>query len=159
MDILGIGGWELVAIFIIMLVVAGPQRMIRWSYTMGQYIGKLRNMWREMATQLQKEIDAAGIDVKVPTQPPRPGSIQRQVRQSINKAVTPIKDPLNAVKAEIDSTNKALKQATSNTKEAPAPAQEAAPAAPIEPVSSGFGAWSSAGQTDNAQQAEQNSGQ
>lgn len=52
MDILGIGGWELVAIIIIMLVVAGPKRMIQWSYTAGKYVAIMRKMWAETAKQI-----------------------------------------------------------------------------------------------------------
>ena len=41
MDILGVGGWEIVAILLIMLIVAGPKRMISWSYTLGKYVSQL----------------------------------------------------------------------------------------------------------------------
>ena len=63
MEILGIGGAEFIAIFIIMLVVAGPKRMIQWAYVMGKYTAKIRAMWAESMTYLQKEFDAAGLDV------------------------------------------------------------------------------------------------
>ena len=36
MDILGIGGGELVLIVLVMLVVAGPKRMIQWAYIAGK---------------------------------------------------------------------------------------------------------------------------
>ncbi|MBK8029590.1 MAG: hypothetical protein IPK17_08760 [Chloroflexi bacterium] len=71
MDILGVGGWELLAILLIMVVVAGPKRMIAWSYQLGRYVGVIRKMWVETAKQLQKEFDAAGVDVKVPQELPR----------------------------------------------------------------------------------------
>ena len=35
MNFLGVGAWELVAILLIMLVFAGPKRMIHWSYVWG----------------------------------------------------------------------------------------------------------------------------
>lgn len=152
MDILGIGGWELVVIFIIMLVVAGPQRMIRWSYVMGQWVGKLRNLWREMATQLQKEIDAAGVDIKVPTQPVTRASMQRDMLNSLNKAAKPLKDPLNAVKTEVDNAARgvtpaaAAKPATSAFAPPEKPAEEAPQAAETS-GSSKFGAWASSGQS------------
>ncbi len=37
MNLLGVGVPELVVIFVIMLVFAGPKRMVRWAYVLGQY--------------------------------------------------------------------------------------------------------------------------
>jgi Sec-independent protein translocase protein TatA len=66
MDILGIGGAELVLIVLVMLVVAGPKRMIQWAYIAGKYAGQARRLWQETAEKLQAELDGAGVDVKVP---------------------------------------------------------------------------------------------
>ena len=113
MDILGIGGWEMVVIFVIMLVVAGPQRMIRWSYVLGQYIGKARKMWSETAQMLQKELDAAGVDVKVPNEMPTRGSLNREINKAFNpltkplqETMKPIQDSMKAVKTEVDTAAK-----------------------------------------------------
>jgi Sec-independent protein translocase protein TatA len=62
-DILGVGPLELVAIFIIMLVVAGPKRMARWAYLTGQYIGRFRAMFQETMAAIQKEVDESGLDI------------------------------------------------------------------------------------------------
>ena len=63
MEIFGIGGAELVAILIIMLVVAGPKRMVQWAYVLGQYVSKARAMWDGVMAGVQKEIDDAGLDI------------------------------------------------------------------------------------------------
>ncbi|MBK8032066.1 MAG: hypothetical protein IPK17_21835 [Chloroflexi bacterium] len=80
MDILGVGGWELLAILLIMVVVAGPKRMIAWSYQLGRYVGVIRKMWVETAKQLQKEFDAAGW-MKVPQELPTRQSIAKEIRR------------------------------------------------------------------------------
>ncbi len=107
MEILGIGGAEFIAIFIIMLVVAGPKRMIQWAYVMGKYTAKIRAMWAESMTYLQKEFDAAGLDVELPKEPPTRGSLNRQITQQVGKAFAPITKP---VKDALDETTAEVKQ-------------------------------------------------
>jgi Sec-independent protein translocase protein TatA len=85
MDIFGIGGMELVAIVLIALIVAGPRRMIRWAYVAGQYAARLKRMWGDVAVSLQREFDEAGVDVKVPTQLPTRGSLQREWVRAANR--------------------------------------------------------------------------
>ncbi|CAG0970570.1 MAG: hypothetical protein IT322_07955 [Anaerolineae bacterium] len=68
MNILGIGPAEIVVIFIVLIVFAGPKRMIAWSYVLGQYVAKFRAMVDEAWGQIRKEFEAAQIDL--PKQPP-----------------------------------------------------------------------------------------
>ncbi len=105
MEILGIGGAELVAILIIMLVVAGPKRMIQWAYVLGQYTAKARAMWAETMTYVQKELNEAGMDVELPKEIPTRGSLNKEISKQVNKAVAPISKPLqetlDAAKSEV----------------------------------------------------------
>lgn len=103
MEILGIGMPELIAIFIGMLVIAGPQRMIRWAYTLGQYAGKLQGWWREAAATLQQEMDTAGVNVTIPKDIPTRNSLQRDMRRAFNNLQKPIQEPLRAVKSEMNA--------------------------------------------------------
>lgn len=107
MEILGVGGAEFIAIFIIMLVVAGPKRMIQWAYVMGKYTAKIRAMWTESMTYLQKEFDAAGLDVELPKEPPTRGSLNRQITQQVGKAFAPVTKP---VKDALDETATDIKE-------------------------------------------------
>src|SRR5438105_3032692 len=59
---LGVGPAELVVIFILMLVVAGPKRMIAWAYQAGKITAQLRAMFQETMQAFQKEMEAAGLD-------------------------------------------------------------------------------------------------
>jgi Sec-independent protein translocase protein TatA len=113
MEILGVGGAELVAIFIIMLVVAGPKRMIQWAYILGKYTAKVRAMWAESMTYLQKEFDAAGLDVELPKEPPTRGSFNRQLTQQVEKAFSPVTKPVkDALEETTSQVNQLKKQAT-----------------------------------------------
>ena len=146
MNIFGIGGAELVLIIIIMLVVAGPQRMIRWMYILGRYVSKLQRMWAEAAAVLQKEFDAAGVDVEVPKQIPTRSDLQRQVRSAMN----PVAQPLEDIKTELqqDLDNVRLSTQVNPPKRparpaAPMPTSTESSPAPNGSGSQDFGSWSS----------------
>jgi Sec-independent protein translocase protein TatA len=94
MEIFGIGGGELLAILIIMLVVAGPKRMVRWAYVLGQYTAKLRGMWAETMAYVEKEFREAGMDVTLPRDIPTRGTLNQQIGQQLEKAMAPITKPV-----------------------------------------------------------------
>ena len=105
MEIFGVGGAELAAILIIMLIVAGPKRMIQWAYILGQYTAKARAMWAETMNYVQKEINDAGIDVELPKNIPTRSSLNTEINKQVQKAVSPISKPfqetLDAAKSEV----------------------------------------------------------
>lgn len=104
MNLFGIGEGELILILVVMLVVAGPKRMIRWSYVIGQYAGKLRAMWRDAVVVMQKELDTAGVDVKLPQTPPTPQTLRRELNRQAQKAMQPVTQPLQAANRELRDT-------------------------------------------------------
>jgi Sec-independent protein translocase protein TatA len=102
MEIFGVGGAELVAILIIMLIVAGPKRMIQWAYVLGQYVAKFRNMWSEVMAGVQKELDAAGMDVQLPkTMPTR-----AELNNHINTFTNPVNNVWAGIKAPVEDVMK-----------------------------------------------------
>jgi Sec-independent protein translocase protein TatA len=103
MEILGIGTAELIAILLIMLLVAGPKRMIRWAYILGQYATKLRGMWAEVMTSVQKEFDAAGMDVKLPKDIPTRQGLTNHMNKAFSTITKPTQDVMNEIKAEMTS--------------------------------------------------------
>ena len=106
MEILGIGMPELIAILIGMLVIAGPQRMFRWAYTLGRYAGKLQGWWREAASALQQEMDASGVNVTIPKDIPTRQTLQRDKRRAFNNLQSPAQEPLRALKSEMNAALK-----------------------------------------------------
>lgn len=110
MEIFGIGGAELVVILIIMLIVAGPKRMIQWAYILGQYTAKARAMWAETMTYFQKELNEAGMDIELPKDIPTRRSLNSEISKQVQKAVAPISAPiqetLDAAKSEVQQIKK-----------------------------------------------------
>jgi Tat protein translocase TatB subunit len=113
MNVFGIGGWELVLVLIIMLVVAGPKRMAQWAYTLGRWTAKLRVMWEEVAESLQAELKESGFDVEIPKTPPTRQSIQRSLedygKQIAESAGNP-QNELNKIREDIEGAGKDVKK-------------------------------------------------
>ena len=53
----GIGFWELIILFLIGLIVLGPERLPRVANQLGSWLGQARRMTRVMRRQLEEEID------------------------------------------------------------------------------------------------------
>ena len=103
MNVLGVGAWELVAILLIMLVFAGPKRMIHWSYVLGQHVAKFRKVWSETVDLVQKEFDDAGLDIKLPKEPPTRKSLNSAVTDAVKPMTNPMQETLDEVKKDLDS--------------------------------------------------------
>lgn len=168
MNIFGVGGAELVLIIVIMLVVAGPKRMVRWAYVAGEYIGKLRHMWAEVVDVMQREIDDAGLDVKLPSEPPTRQNIDQWARsvakpftEDLENAAKDIEKTTAAATAAVKDVQKTTRDAVASTKQTnksngTAKAQPAKPteeknAAPPKKESApaqdaNFGSWGGANQ-------------
>ena len=129
MDILGVGGWEIVAILLIMLIVVGTKRMISWSYTLGKYVSQLRRMWAETAVVIQKEFDDAGVDVQVPKDIPTRADLNREIGRALTPVTKPFQESLNATKKELDG----VKQSVSLTPAKPAEVKPPTETPPVTP--------------------------
>jgi Sec-independent protein translocase protein TatA len=135
MEFFGVGGMELIAILLIALIVAGPKRMIAWSYTLGRWAAQARKMWSDTAALLQKELDDAGVDIKVPTEPPTRQSLNNQVRRLTSPVTKPLQDSLNSMKTELEDMKRSVdireamtpKSGSSNGSPAAAPEPKTAP--------------------------------
>lgn len=159
MNILGIGGTELILILVIALIIAGPKRMLQWAYLLGKYTARLRLMWAELMQGLQQEIDAAGVDLKLPKDIPT----RRDLNRLADSALKPIKTPFQQAVDEVKAEDKAIREAanlkpllqsnghvpaksssavqTSTNRNESSPSQDA--------PNADFGTWSGAGKSEN----------
>ena len=144
MNILGIGGWEFVAILLIALIVAGPKRMIHWAYIMGRYVGKLRIMWAETMAMVQKEIDEAGVDIQLPKEPPTRQSINTMAAKAFEPFTKPLQETVAEVEAEAKKVGELTKLPSINGQSTNAKTDEP-PQSQEDDKNQGFGTWSNAG--------------
>jgi Sec-independent protein translocase protein TatA len=141
MNIFGIGGTELALILIIMLVVAGPKRMIYWAYIIGQYTAKLRRFWEETVDYVQHEFDEAGVDIQIPKEPPTRASLNKAIVSAMKPVTQPVEEALKEV-----NTVKTMATTSSNGNGRPA---EPPPAQPGDTASGpSLGTWSGAQDDD-----------
>lgn len=70
-----IGFFELIVIFVLALMVLGPERLPRVARTVGRWLGRARQMARNFQYELEREIDLEdlrGQDVAAPVKPATP---------------------------------------------------------------------------------------
>ena len=103
MNIFGVGGPELIIIFIIMMVFVGPKRMVHWSYILGQYVAKFRVIWSQTVDIVQQEFDQAGVDIKIPKEMPTRGNINQTISKALEPVTKPMEESMNEVKKDMDS--------------------------------------------------------
>lgn len=71
----GIGFWELIILFLIGLIVLGPERLPRVAQQLGNWVGQARRMTRMMRRQLEDELHFdRNFNIKPPTGSDAPGS-------------------------------------------------------------------------------------
>ena len=104
MNILGVGTFEFIIIFIIMLTVAGPKRMLQWSLILGQYIRKFQRMWSEAVEMIQKELDDADTGIQLPTEVPN----RHNLMQWVKNTTTPITQPFESAIHEATNPTKTV---------------------------------------------------
>ena len=119
MNVFGVGAWELVAILLIMLVFAGPKRMIHWSHLLGQHVAKFRKIWSETVDLVQKEFDDAGVDIKLPKEPPTRNNFNKSLTEAVKPMTKPVQDSLDEVKKDMD-TFKEVSETLNDKKPKPA---------------------------------------
>ena len=148
MNFFGLGSWEFVVIILIMLIVAGPKRMMRWAYILGIYLGKLRVFWRQMMESLQAEFDEAGVDVKLPRDLPTKGDVQRLAAQAARPIQEPMEKAMKDYETEIKRVEAEIQTDAKNAENAVKAISddiERNLEAKTSPSTNGFGAWSNAG--------------
>ncbi len=106
MNVFGVGAAELLAILLIMLVFAGPKRMIHWSYILGQHVSKFRRIWSETVDLVQKEFDDAGVGIQLPKEPPTRQNINRSLSAAVKPMTKPLQDSVDEVKKDLNSVQK-----------------------------------------------------
>ncbi len=127
MNILGVGPAELIIIVLLLLVVAGPKRMIQWAYIAGRYWAQIRAQLQEAARVFQNELEQAGIDpevVKTAQKMTRRGA-QNPITQAMETLTKPVADAMKEVGT---ISLEPPKNAPSHTPRTPTPPAQIAPA-------------------------------
>jgi sec-independent protein translocase protein TatB len=92
----GIGFSELLILFMIGLIVLGPERLPRVANQLGTWLGQARRMTRVMKRQLEEELDLDGNPLSI-----EPRAAEH--RPSEDDTYSPLHEPNRAADAEVDA--------------------------------------------------------
>lgn len=138
MEIFGIGGWELLLIAILAIVILGPKRMIVLSRKAGELLRKYQPIWNHYLGELHKQIDSIQDEA---------ATAWRDDMEAIrNQVVSPLNQSISQLKDEVSSAARAATEAppaSANPPAAPAVTQPAAqaPSEPAAPSAPRYPAW------------------
>lgn len=150
MELFGIGFWELIAILLLALIVAGPQRMILWSRHFGRFMARAMNEYRKAADQLQREVDQMGLDVQIPRTPPTKRELGQTLSQVATKLTAPVNEPIREIEKTMSEVRREAQNAAADTnalvpalKKAAESEDDTAPAPTPDkpPQKDDFGTW------------------
>lgn len=88
----GIGFWELIILFLIGLIVLGPERLPRVASQLGSWLGQARRMTRVMKRQLEDELNLEKDfhirppRLSSPSPPPAPASPRQEYDDTYSAA-------------------------------------------------------------------------
>lgn len=91
----GIGFSELLILFMIGLIVLGPERLPRVANQLGTWLGQARRMTRVMKRQLEEELDLDGNPLSIEPRASQP-------TPNDDDTYSPMHDPSKMAKTELD---------------------------------------------------------
>lgn len=101
-----IGFWELGLIFVVALLVVGPERLPRLARTAGMWVGKARSIVRTVKDDIDRELAAEELKQNLAKQAESSGlydileetrSIGDEARKNLDEAGQAVKDTASAV--------------------------------------------------------------
>ena len=106
-----VGVTELFLIFIVVLLVMGPERMLQMAAQMGHWYGYLQRQWRNARIMLQAEVDqvsssspaAAGDDPVAATVETAPDATLKQLADSTGQTIHPADAPDRTDSSDLSS--------------------------------------------------------
>lgn len=99
------GFWEILVIGLIALIVVGPDRLPGVATFVGQWVGRLRTMARNMRNEIQQELEAEHLKNLLDEQNREISELRREVegvREDADAAMRETQDDLGDVERDAD---------------------------------------------------------
>jgi sec-independent protein translocase protein TatB len=97
----GIGISELALLFVIGLLILGPERLPRVASQIGRWVGRARRTANQLRFQLEREIALA--DIEKPSAPKKKDSAKPSADQAAPAADESSADPIDSTKDHTDA--------------------------------------------------------
>ena len=75
MDFIGVGGWEVLLVLVIALIILGPSKLPEIARTIGKYTRILKKASFDLTTAVTREIEET--QKPTPPSPPKPDDSQK----------------------------------------------------------------------------------
>ena len=148
------GFWEVVLIFVILLIVVGPERLPKLARTVGLWVGKARTMVSSVRSEIEQELrveelkqslhkqvdteDFKALSSEVKSLSSDVKSVKSDVQRSIDKDTSKVAEALSTPKittpatATDSLTPKSTSQTPSNDVQAASPVKQAGSTTGVE---------------------------
>jgi len=155
MEIFGVGGVEFLLIIIIAMVVAGPKRVVQWAYYVGKFFARVRKIWGEMMTVIQKEMNEAGMNIELPKTPPTRQSISQATRDMLKPYTKELDEAQKDIERNLENVQRELSikqnvMLSSQIKPKPTEASQNGDTPPTTESPTTFGTWSMPNSTEES---------
>lgn len=97
------GFWEILVIGLIALIVVGPDRLPGLATFVGQWVGRLRTMARNMRSEIQQELEAEHLKSLLDEQNREISQLRREVegvREDADAAVREARDDMGDIERD-----------------------------------------------------------
>ena len=115
MDILGIGFWELILIFIVAMMVFGPRRLPEYAAKAGKIVRDLRNMSQGLMAEWQREITVAARLEELQEVRKELELTRQELNQSQQQIGQQTQEDLKQAQKDISTIKKQVTSATPNS--------------------------------------------
>jgi sec-independent protein translocase protein TatB len=133
-EFLGIGYQELLLVFVLLLVVVGPERLPQMAYQIGRAVRQMQMYARAVRDEFKDEIDY--LDEQYRTIRGEVDQAQRVVREEqakLNSGLREVNATLEQASSELSLDGKVVPFAPASSSSAPAPEPAAAATEPPKP--------------------------
>ncbi len=134
MEFLGIGYQELLLVFVLLLVVVGPERLPQMAYQIGRAVRQMQMYARAVRDEFKDEIDY--LDEQYRTIRGEVDQAQRVVREEqakLNSGLREVNATLEQATSELSLDDRVVPFAPAGASSAPAPEPAAAATEPPKP--------------------------
>lgn len=114
------GMWEITLIFVLLLVVVGPERLPKLARTVGLWVGKARNIVASVKTEVEQELKVEELKRSIAQQ-----TDVEEFKRLANQ-VKSINSDINSVGADIRKSTEKPLSSTTPPKPVPAPSEDSA---------------------------------
>lgn len=99
-----VGFSELLVVFVVMLLVVGPERLPLVARKIGLYLGKMRRSFNQVKAEVEQELEIEAVKAQL-----KDNAMKKEaemLKQELDKEVSDIFEPSAAVSDEVESKSK-----------------------------------------------------